>query len=52
MTAEEAIEAANAIKPKVAVPMHYGSIVGTEEDAQRFKRLGSVRVEILERQRP
>jgi L-ascorbate metabolism protein UlaG (beta-lactamase superfamily) len=52
MTAEEAIEAANAIKPKVAVPMHYGSIVGTEEDAQRFKRLGSMRVEILERQRP
>ncbi len=39
MTAEEAAEAAEALKPKVAVPMHYGAIVGSETDAQRFKSL-------------
>ena len=37
MTAQEAVRAANAMKPKVAVPMHYGDIVGTEKDAQAFK---------------
>ncbi len=36
MTAEEAVRAALDIKPKVAIPMHYGSIVGTRNDAQRF----------------
>ncbi len=37
MTAEEAAEAANIIKPLVAVPMHYGSgIVGTPEDGAKF----------------
>ncbi len=39
MTAEEAVEAAYLIKPKIAIPMHYGSLVGTNEDAQRFKEL-------------
>jgi len=28
MTAEQAVKAALAIKPKVAIPMHYGAIVG------------------------
>lgn len=37
MTAEEAAEAAAMdIKPGMAVPMHYGSIVGSVEDAKRF----------------
>lgn len=36
MTAAEAVEAAKIIKPKVAIPMHYGSLVGTIEDAQFF----------------
>jgi len=48
MDAAEAAKAANAIKPKVAVPMHYGSIVGSEEDAKNFKKLCSVEVEIME----
>lgn len=39
MTAEEAAKAAVAINPKIAVPMHYGAIVGSEEDAKRFKSL-------------
>lgn len=36
MTAEEAIQAALEIKPRIAIPMHYGSIVGNRNDARRF----------------
>ena len=36
MTAEEAVKAALEIKPKIAVPMHYGSIVGSDTDAKKF----------------
>lgn len=36
MTAEEAVMAALDIGPSVAVPMHYGSIVGTDADAKKF----------------
>lgn len=36
--AREAASAVNSIKPKVAVPVHFGSIVGTKEDAQTFIR--------------
>jgi len=39
MTAEEAAEAAAAINPKIAVPMHFGAIVGSDADAKRFKSL-------------
>ncbi|MEW5725818.1 MAG: MBL fold metallo-hydrolase, partial [Thermodesulfobacteriota bacterium] len=38
MTADQAVQAARAIKPKIAVPMHYGKIVGSEADAQKFAR--------------
>jgi L-ascorbate metabolism protein UlaG (beta-lactamase superfamily) len=47
MDANEAAKAANAIKPKVAVPMHYGSIVGSEQDAEKFKDLCDCEVEIM-----
>lgn len=50
MTAEEAAEAVNTFKPKVAIPMHYGSIVGERSDAERFRRLAEVEVVILERE--
>lgn len=36
MTAEEAAALVNAIKPKFAVPMHYGDIVGTAGEGARF----------------
>lgn len=51
MTAEEAAQAAIAIGPKIAVPMHYGAVVGTDDDAKRFAALlaGKIRVEILGR---
>ena len=53
MTAEEAAKAVNEkIKPKkVAVPMHYGSIVGSEKDAAKFKDLVTAcPVQILEKE--
>ncbi len=52
MTAEEAAEAAKAMKAKVVVPMHVESIVGTIADAERFKRLvgPSRTVEILQKE--
>ncbi len=50
MTAEEAIQAALDIKPKIAIPMHYGSIVGDKNDAKRFADglKGKIDVIILE----
>jgi len=50
MDASEAARAALAIMPKVAIPMHYGEIVGSASDAEAFKRSleGKVRAEILE----
>lgn len=36
MTADEAVQAALVIAPKIAVPMHYGEVAGTEADAKAF----------------
>ena len=47
MTAEEAAKAAEDIKPKVAIPMHYGAIVGDERDAERFKRILEGKIEVV-----
>ena len=49
MTADEAVQAALDINPKIAIPMHYGAIVGSAEDAQFFaeKLRGKVEVRIL-----
>ncbi|HEX4920464.1 MAG TPA: MBL fold metallo-hydrolase [Candidatus Bathyarchaeia archaeon] len=47
MTADEAAEAARMLQPKLAIPMHYGAIVGSEKDAEKFKQLASCEVHIL-----
>lgn len=39
MTYEEAAELVNTIKPKIAVPTHYGSIVGEKDDGIKFQNL-------------
>ena len=39
MDYKEAAELANQIKPKVVIPIHYGSIVGTKQDAINFINL-------------
>ena len=48
MNADEAAGIANAIKPKLAVPIHWGSIIGDRKDAERFKELCKSEVRILE----
>jgi len=52
MTADEAVRAALDIKPAVAIPMHYNSIVGTEKDAEKFADglKGKIEVKILEKE--
>jgi L-ascorbate metabolism protein UlaG (beta-lactamase superfamily) len=50
MTAEEAASVANAIMPKLAIPMHYGAIVGSERDAELFKKLAKCEVKILSKE--
>ena len=49
MTAEEAAQAAEDMKTDIVIPMHYGSGIGTLEDAKKFKDLleGKIKVEIL-----
>ena len=39
MDFKEATYLINEIKPKIAVPIHYGSIVGTNQDAINFSKL-------------
>ena len=38
MTAKEAANLVNEIEPKFAIPIHYGRIVGSEQDALEFIR--------------
>jgi L-ascorbate metabolism protein UlaG (beta-lactamase superfamily) len=47
MTAGEAIEAARAIGPRVAIPMHYGAIVGGADDAETFRQALSGEIEVV-----
>ena len=51
MTAEQAVKAALAIGPGLAIPMHYGAIVGSNQDALDFRNAleGKVDVLILEK---
>ena len=50
MTTKEAAEASKNMRIKIAVPMHYGSIVGSERDAEEFKRLAGCEVVILKKE--
>jgi L-ascorbate metabolism protein UlaG (beta-lactamase superfamily) len=47
MTAAEAIKACQTVRPKLAIPMHYGAIVGAAADAEAFKKEAGCRVEVL-----
>ena len=53
MNAEEAAEAAKLIKPSLAIPMHYGTIIGDNKDAEEFVRLckeSGIDAKILEKE--
>ena len=46
MDYKEAAELINEIKPKVAVPTHYGSIIGSKKDGAKFAKLVSDEIEV------
>lgn len=50
MDADEAAEATRHIRAGVAIPMHYGSIIGSEADANKFKERAKCSVVILEKE--
>lgn len=45
MNYQEAAELANIIKPKIAIPTHYGSLVGDMQDGEMFKNLLNSEIE-------
>lgn len=47
MTADEAVKAALDIKPKIAIPMHYDSIVGSKDDAKKFADALNGKIEVM-----
>ncbi|NOZ63828.1 MAG: MBL fold metallo-hydrolase [Caldiserica bacterium] len=47
MDAEEAGKVVSTINPRLAIPIHYGSIVGNLSDAEKFKELCGEVVKIL-----
>jgi len=47
MTADEAVSAALTINPQIAIPMHYGSIVGSEKDAEKFAKALEGKIEVI-----
>jgi len=47
MTADEAASATLTIKPQIAIPMHYGSIVGSEKDAEKFAKALEGKIEVI-----
>jgi L-ascorbate metabolism protein UlaG (beta-lactamase superfamily) len=50
MDAVHAAEAVKDIKPALAIPIHWGSIVGSKADAEKFKSLCACEVRILEKE--
>lgn len=51
MTSQEAVDAAATINPKLAIPMHYGAIVGDAKDAESFQKLVKCDVKVLTKER-
>ena len=47
MNPDEAVQAALAIKPKLAIPMHYGAIVGDQSDATHFRDKLAGKIDVL-----
>jgi len=47
MDASEAAKALDRIKPRVAIPMHWGDVIGSRADAERFRDLAPEGVEVI-----
>ncbi|MGZ5306116.1 MAG: MBL fold metallo-hydrolase [Actinomycetota bacterium] len=53
MDAEEAAGLARSIEPRIAVPMHFGFVVGSPTDAERFRELAApVAVQVFAPENP
>jgi L-ascorbate metabolism protein UlaG (beta-lactamase superfamily) len=46
MNAKEAAALINTIEPQIAIPTHYGDIIGTHEDAELFKKLVKENIQV------
>lgn len=49
MDSKEAADFANIIKPGIAIPMHWGTIVGKKSDAEEFKKLYNGSTKIMDK---
>ena len=49
MDPKEAAAFVNELKPKIAIPTHYGSIVGTPEDADTFASLVDKDIQVVKK---
>jgi L-ascorbate metabolism protein UlaG (beta-lactamase superfamily) len=47
MDAAEAADATKQFKPKQAIPYHWGDIIGSQADADNFKKLAACKVTVL-----
>lgn len=47
MNAKEAAALINTIKPQIAIPTHYGSIVGKQGDGEAFRKLVDKEIETI-----
>ena len=46
MNAKEAASLVNTIEPQIAIPIHYGEIIGSADDANLFKKLVKESIEV------
>ena len=49
MDAVEAAKLVNVLKPKIAIPTHYGTVVGSPEDAKVFREHVDPSIEVIEK---
>ena len=47
MNAKQAAEFVNDVAPKIAIPVHYGTIVGKPQDADEFERFVDSSVQVI-----
>ena len=47
MNAKEAADLVNVIKPEIAIPVHYGGIVGKEKDGKEFARFVDPAIKVV-----
>ena len=53
MDAEDAAKAASLLKPSIAIPMHWGSVIGAQTDAENFVNLcdaQGIKAQILQKE--